>query len=77
MNTGPKLSFKMQHIWKNLNLDVRIVVDSHTDEQTLQALKKEYKLELAQFNIDGNLVKNRGILVLTERTVVISLKTSK
>ena len=52
---------------KNLTTDVRIVVNSHCDDLTLQSLKKEYKLELAQFNIDGNLVKNRGILVLTRK----------
>ena len=40
LNSGPKLSFKIQHLLKNLNTDVRIVVDSHCDEQTLQALKK-------------------------------------
>ena len=57
LNSGPKLPFKMQHLLRNLNSDIRIVVDSHTDEQTLKALKKEYKLEMAQFNIDGNLVK--------------------
>ena len=57
----------MQHLLRNLTSDIRIVVDSHTDEQTLKALKKEYKLEMAQFNIDGNLVKNRGILVLTKK----------
>ena len=58
LNKGPNLSYKIQHLLKNLNADVRIVVDSHCDNQTLQALKKEYKLEIAQFNIDGNLVKN-------------------
>ena len=26
LNTGPKLAFKMQHLLKNLNSDVRIVV---------------------------------------------------
>ena len=67
LNIGPKLSYKIQHLLKNLNLDVRIVVDSHCDDQTLKALKKEYNLELAQFNIYGNLVKNRGILVLTKK----------
>ena len=43
------------------------MVDSYCDDHTLKALKKEYKLELAQFNIDGNLVKNGGILVLTRK----------
>ena len=47
----------MQHLLRNLNSDIRIVVNSHTDEQTLKALKKDYKLEMAQFNIDGNWLK--------------------
>ena len=67
LNTGPKLAFKMQHLLRNLNSDIQIVVNSHCDDHTLNILKKEYKLELAQFNIDGNLVKNRGILVLTRK----------
>ena len=67
LNTGPKLALKMQHLLKNLNCDVQIVVESHYNNHTLNSLKKEYKLELAQFNIDGNLVKNRGILVLTRK----------
>ena len=46
---------------------MRVVVDSHCDDLTLQALKKEYKLEMAQFNVEGNLVKSRGILVLTRK----------
>ena len=60
LNTGPKLPFKMQHLLRNLTSDIRIVVNSHTDEQTLKALKREYKTEMAQFNIDGNIIKNRG-----------------
>ena len=62
-NAGPKLPLKMQHLLRNLNLDICIVVDSHCDDHTLNSLKKDYKLELAQFNIDVNLIKNQGILV--------------
>ena len=57
----------MQHILSNLGSDIHIVVDSHDDDHTLDILKKDYKLELAQFNIDGNLIKNWGILVLTKK----------
>ena len=62
-----KITFKMQHLLRNLSSDIRVVVDSHCDDHTLDRLKKDYKLEPAQFNIDGNLVKNRGILVLTKK----------
>ena len=66
-NTGPKLALKMKHSLRNLNSDICIVVNSHCDDHTLNILKKDYKLELAQFNIDGILVKNQGILVLTKK----------
>ena len=56
LNTGPKLSYKIQHLLKNLNSDMRIVVDSLCDDHTLQDLRKEYKLQLPQFNIEDNLV---------------------
>ena len=67
LNTGPKLPLKMQHLLRNLNLYIHIVVESYSDDHTLNILKKYYKLELAQFNIDGNLIKNWGILVLTKK----------
>ena len=58
LNAVQKLPFKMEHLLKNLNWDIRVVVDSHCDDHTLDMLKKDYKLELAQFKIDGNLIKN-------------------
>ena len=71
LNAGPKLPFKMQHILKNLSSHIQVVIDSNCDDQTLNILRKDYKLEVSQFNIGGSLTKNRGILVLTKKIVAL------
>ena len=67
LNSGPKVHFKMMHILSNLDSDIKIVIDSHCDDHTLNLLRKDYKLQMSQYDFNGNLTKNRGILVLTKK----------
>ena len=57
----------MTHILKHLDTDVKVIVDTHTDEFTIGKLRKEYKIEMAKYNIIGNFSKDRGIIVLTKK----------
>ena len=58
----------MTHILRHLDTDVKVIVDSHTDNNTLGKLRKEYKIEMAKYEIIGNFNKNRGIMVLTRKS---------
>ena len=69
LNIGLNLHIKIQHLIRNLNMNIHIVVDSHCDNHTLNILKKDYKLELAQFNIGGNFFKNRQLFGHDSKTV--------
>ena len=68
LNKSPKLGSKMTHILSHLDTDVKVIVDTHTDEHTLSNLRKEYKIEMAKYNIIGNFSKDRGIIVLTKKS---------
>ena len=68
LNKSPKLGSKMAHIMTHLDSDIKIVVDAHMDEKTLGYLKKEYKLELAKYEIISNYSKERGIVVFTKKS---------
>ena len=61
LNKSPTLEFKMTHILKHLDTDVKVIVDTHTNEFTLGKLRKEYKIEMTQYNIIGKFSKDRGI----------------
>ena len=43
-------------------------MDTHTTEYTIGQLRKEYKIEMAKYNIKGNFSKERGIIVLTKKS---------
>ena len=58
----------MTHILKHLDTDVKVIIDSHTDNNTLGKLRKEYKIEMAKYDIIGNFTKDRGIMVLTRKS---------
>ena len=49
LNKSSKLESKMTHILKHLDTDVKVIVDSHTDEFTLGKLRKDYKIEMAKY----------------------------
>ena len=58
----------MTHILKHLDSDVKLIIDSHTDKNTLSELRKAYKNEMAKYEVTGNFVKHRGILVLIRKS---------
>ena len=58
----------MTHILSHLDTDIKVVVDTHADKHTLGQLRKEYKIEMAKYNIIGNFSKDRGIIVLTKKS---------
>ena len=58
----------MTHILKHLDSDVKLIIDSHTDNNTLGNLRKDYKTEMAKYEVIGNLTKHRGILVLIRKS---------
>ena len=58
----------MAHILTHLDTDIKVIVDSHMDEHTLGQLRKDYKIEMAKYNIIGNFSKERGIVVLTKKS---------
>ena len=64
LNSLDKLNIKMNHILKNLKSDIKIIVDSHADNTTIDMLMKEFKREMSQFNIIGNKAWQRGVTVL-------------
>ena len=66
LNPGPKLKFKIQHLLINLDSDIKIIIDAHSNENTINILRKDYKMQMAQYDIDGNFPNSRGILVLTK-----------
>ena len=53
LNKSQALGSKMAHILTHLETDVKIMVDTHVDENTLCMLRKEYKFGMAKFNIIG------------------------
>ena len=66
-NTGTqKESAKLQTFF-NLNSDINIIIDSHICESKLNTLKKRHRTLFSKYTINGNLVKNRGILVLLRK----------
>ena len=52
----------MTHILKHLDSDVKLIIDSHTDNNTLSDLRKAYKTEMAKYEAIGNFIKHRDIL---------------
>ena len=56
----------MQHFNKHLDSTIKIIVDAHTDHNTIKQLRMHYKIELSQYDINGNFAKHKGILVLTK-----------
>ena len=56
----------MQHLITHLDLDMKVIVDFHVDQNSIDMLRKDYKIELVQFCIQGNFSKGRGILMLTK-----------
>ena len=61
----------MAHILYHLDTDIKVIVDTHTTEFPLGQLRKDYKIEMAKYNIIGNFSKERGITVLTKKLVGI------
>jgi UDP-N-acetylglucosamine transferase subunit ALG13 len=59
VNKSRILGFKMAHIFNHLDTDVKIIVDSHTSEQTICNLRKDYKIKMAKYNIKGHYYKER------------------
>ena len=58
----------MAHILNHLDSEVKIIIATHTTEHTLNNLRKYFKIELAKYNIEGHLSKERGILILTKKS---------
>ena len=58
----------MQHLNKHLDSTIKIVVDAHTDNNIIEQLRMNYKIDLSQYDIHGNFAKHRGILVLTKKS---------
>ena len=54
LNKSQSLGSKMSHILTHLVTEVKILVDTHADENTLGMLRKEYKIGMAKYNIIGN-----------------------
>ena len=57
----------MTNILRHLDTDVKVIVDSHTDNNILGKLRKDYKLEMAKYEVIGNFTKDREIMVLTRK----------
>ena len=68
LNKSPKLESKMTHILRHLDTDIKVIIDTHADQNTLGMLRKEYRIELAKYEIIGNFTKKRGIMVLTRKS---------
>ena len=68
LNKNPKLNLKMQHLNKHLESIIKVVIDDHADNNTIKQLRMKYKIELSQYEINGNFSKHRGILVLTKKS---------
>ena len=58
----------MNHILDHLDSDIKIIIDAHTTEYTVNNLRKEYKIKLAKYNIVGHYSRDRGILILSNKT---------
>ena len=58
----------MAHILNHLNTNVKIIIDAHTMEQTISNLRKDYKMDMDKYNIEGHYSKERGILILTNKS---------
>ena len=58
----------MAHILTHLETDVKILVDTHADENTLGMLRKEYKIDMAKYNIIGNYSRERGVMILIKKS---------
>ena len=57
----------MAHIMYHLDTDVKILVDTHADENIIGLLRKDYKIDMAKCNITGNFSRERGITVLIKK----------
>ena len=68
LNNTNKQETKLNHILDHLDSDVKIIIDAHANENTVNNLKKDFKLKLAKYNITGNYSKERGILILSNKT---------
>ena len=58
----------MAHILNHLETDVKILVDTHADENTIGMLRKEYKIDMAKYIIIGNYTRERGVMVLVKKS---------
>ena len=67
LNSIGKLGIKMNHILKHLNSEIKIIVDSHADNTTIDSLKKNNKIKMSQYHIFGNESRIRGITVLVKK----------
>ena len=56
------------HILDHLDSDIKIIIDAHSTENTVNTLKRDYKIKLAKYNIHGNYSRERGILILLDKT---------
>merc|ERR1712239_61397 len=68
LNTASKREAKIHHLIDHLDSNVKIIIDAHATENTVNILKKEFKLKLAKYNITGNYSKDRGIIILLDKT---------
>ena len=68
LSKSNKLEAKMNHILDHLDSDIKIIIDAHSTENTVNNLRKEFKLKLAKYNITGKYSKDRGILILLNKT---------
>ena len=67
----------MTHILKHLDTDIKVIIDSHADLNTLANLRKEYRIEMAKYEIIGNFTKERGIMVLTRKSCGYKISNSR
>ena len=51
-----------------METDVKNLVDTHVDEYTIGMLRKEYKINMAKYNIIGNYSKEWGVMVLIKES---------
>ena len=76
LNSGNKLN-KNKHVLTNLDLDIKIIIDAHSDTTRIDNLRKGYKTRMAQYNTEGCFSKERGILILTWKAtgyVILNIK---
>ena len=53
----------------HLDTDVKVLVDTHSDEHTIGQLRKEYKIDMAKYNIIGSFQRKEELLYSLENQV--------